>query len=219
LKLNNFVNPPVRNKHYQSMVSQTISHYGSLDVLVLCAGIGAHHVFSNTKDLSIFQKLLNVNFFGYLYCIHAAYQYLCQSNGVCVAITSFSGEVGLPYRTAYCASKFAITGFLESLRSEMTILKQQNPHSQQVFDITIVCPPTINTNLRKNSLTPDASLKEMGCENSRALHVEDCALAIVDAADRRLRKAFFPFQSWIASYLRPLIPDVMDQFIIKRAKL
>jgi short-subunit dehydrogenase len=229
----------------QAMQAAAIERFKVLDVLVLCAGIGAHHLFDATPDLAIFRKLMDVNFYGYLHCVKAAYKSLCESNGSLIAVTSFSGEVGLPYRTAYCASKFAVvsrgvcigsslrslalllcltlvcsslscpvrqTGFLESLRSEMSVTSPA--HS---FHITIVCPPTVNTNLRRNALTPDPTLKE--APSAHAMTVADCAAAIVDAGDRKLRKAFFPFNSWVASYLRPLIPDAMDKLIMKRAKL
>jgi short-subunit dehydrogenase len=200
----------------EAMINTIINTFHRLDIMVLCAGLGAHHVFAQTPDLSIFHKLMNVNFYGYLHCITAAYKHLIASSGQVIAITSFSGEVGLPYRTSYCASKFAITGFLEALRSEMNVLHKEGKLAQP-FDITIVCPPTVNTNLRKNSLTNDPSLKESA--PVKALSVEECAAAVVDAGDRKLRKAFFPLKSWAASYLRPLVPDFVDSFVVKRAKL
>lgn len=197
-------------------VERGVELFGGIDIMVLCAGIAAHHLFSKTTDSNIFDKLMKVNFFGYLYCVKAAYKYLIESQGNLVAITSFSGEVGLPYRSAYCASKFAVTGFLESLRSEMELTSKQDGKK---FHITIVCPPTINTNLRKNSLTLDTSLREAGKANGNSMTVSECADAIIDAADRRLRKAFFPFKSFLASYLRPLVPDLIDGMIRKRAAL
>jgi short-subunit dehydrogenase len=201
----------------KQMMARGIKEYGELDIMVLCAGIAAHHLFETTHDLSIFDKLMAVNFFGYLYCVKEAYPHLVQSNGSLVAITSFSGEVGLPYRTAYCASKFAVTGFLEALRAETDMLRKQHKKS---FSITIVCPPTVNTNLRANSLTTDKALRDAGQEQKdTTMSVEQCATAIVDAADRKLRKAFFPFKSFLASYLRPLVPDLIDEKIRKRASL
>jgi len=201
----------------KQMVARGIKEYGELDIMVLCAGIAAHHLFESTPDLAIFDKLMAVNFFGYLYCVKEAYPYLVASSGSLVAITSFSGEVGLPYRTAYCASKFAVTGFLEALRAEMDMLRKQHKKS---FSITIVCPPTVNTNLRANSLTTDQALRDAGQKDSdTTMTVEQCATAIVDAADRKLRKAFFPFKSFLASYLRPLVPDLIDEKIRKRASL
>lgn len=196
-------------------VQQCIDKYGELDVLVLCAGIAAHHVFQNTMDLSLFDKLMKVNFFGYLYCVKYAFEHLMASCGTLLAITSFSGEVGLPYRTAYCASKFAVTGFLEALRSEMDVLKKAGTTP---FHITIVCPPTVSTNLRRNSLTPDPALKDSP-HSKNTISVEQCARAILDAGDRRLRKAFFPIKSWLAAYIRPILPDLVDAPIRKRAMM
>lgn len=205
------------------LMDTALERFGAIDQLLLCAGIGAHHFFPDTQDLSIFKKLMNVNFYGYLNCVKHAYDALCRSKGVLVAVTSFSGEVGLPHRTAYCASKFAVTGFLEALRSEMSAYPTRRTadglETNNVFDVTIVCPPTINTNLRANSITPDPKLREAGTNTSKSMTVEDCADAIVDAGDRRLRKAFFPLKSFLASYMRPLLPDFVDQQIRARASL
>ena len=200
----------------RAAVEQSVRAFDGIDVLVLCAGIGAHHTFTGETDLTIFRKLMEVNFFGYLNVLHCAFSALSSSRGHVVAVTSFSGEVGLPYRTAYCASKFAATGLLESLRSEMTLRRRIEPHSAH-FTITVVCPPTVNSNLRRNSLTPDPKLRDV--VSADGLSVEECAAAIVDAADRKLRKAFFGWSNLFASYLRPILPDQMDQLINKRAKL
>jgi len=202
------------------MVDEAVGKFGGIDILVLCAGIGAHHTFAKTKDLNIFKKLIEVNYYGYLHCIYYAFPYLVNSKpkGLVVAITSFSGEVGLPYRTGYCASKFAVTGFLEALRAEMQELSNSGDNTGN-FDICIVCPPTINTNLRKNSIKGETNDVTESAPSKHALTVEECALAIVDAADRRLRKAFFPLKSFVASYLRPLVPDLVDKAIHSRARL
>ena len=80
-----------------------------------------------------------------------------------------------------------------------------------------MCPPSVNTNLRKSALTTDSSLRVAVAP--KAMEVVECAEAIVDAADRRLRKAFFPWKSFVASYLRPIVPDAVDSAIRKRAKL
>ncbi len=111
-------------------------------MLILNAGISAHFLFEEIEDLEVFKKLMAVNFFGCLYPTKYALPYLKKTHGQLVVMSSYSGEVGLIYRTAYCASKFAVTGFYESLRMEMA----------GQIDITIVCPPTVETNLRKNAI-------------------------------------------------------------------
>ena len=98
-----------------AFINLAIEKFKRIDILLLCAGIGAHNEFSKTKDLSIYRKCIDVNYYGYLYCTYYAYPHLIASGGVLTAVTSMSGDIGLPLRTAYCASKFAVTGFLESL--------------------------------------------------------------------------------------------------------
>lgn len=207
-----------------ALIDTAVDSYGGVDVLVLCAGIGAHHVFDkgDRDDFSLYHKLMAVNFYGYLHCVRYAHPHLQRSAGQCVAITSFSGEVGLPYRTGYCASKFAITGFLEALRAEMQVLSRAAGGAAGgagAYDITIVCPPTVNSNLRANSLTNDERLKAAADKGDAGLDVRVCAEIVVDAADRRLRKAFFPFTSWLGAYLRPLVPQFVDGAIFSKASL
>jgi short-subunit dehydrogenase len=79
---------------------------------------------------------MQTNFFGYLYCTKHALPHLKKNKGQIIVISSMSGEIGLPWRTAYCSSKFAVTGFFEALRSEIY---------ETGLGITIVCPPTVRT--------------------------------------------------------------------------
>lgn len=103
----------------------------------------------------MFKRMMEINFFGYLYptkyvpflsltneFVRYALPHLKKSHGQIVVMSSYSGEIGLIYRTAYCSSKFAVTGFFEALRMET---------KDSIF-ITIICPPTVETNLRKNAL-------------------------------------------------------------------
>lgn len=112
--------------------------------------------------------------------------------------------MGLPHRSAYCASKFAITGFFESLRSEL---------DQKEITITIVCPPSVRTNLRKNSLSGTDS------EEGFRISVQDCVRDMMAAADRKARKIFFPLKVYFAAYIRPIFPDIVDRKLKAAAKL
>jgi len=108
-----------------------------------------------------------------------------------------------------------ILGFFESLRIELDLLSKEG---QSEVDLVIVCPPTVKTELRQHSLTvPGQSLEQH--HNEKAISVEECAAVIVDAADRRLRKVYFPFSSMAAAYLRPFVPDFVDGHLKRRAKL
>lgn len=149
---------------------------------------------------------MQTNFYGYLYCTYYALPYLKQTKGQVLVISSVSGEIGLPFRTAYCASKFAVTGFFEALRSEL---------DKYDVAITIVCPPSVKTNLRNNSI-----IKIEGAEdNEHRMEVGDCVAKILEASDRRARKIFFPFKVYFAAYLRPFLPDIVDKRLKRAAKL
>ena len=123
-------------------------------------------------------------------------------------MSSYSGEVGLPYRTAYCASKFAVTGFFESLRMEVS----------KDIDITIICPVSINTEFREHSLLKghddEVHLSENVNPNSKkskvASSVEEVTKVCLLSIDRKARKVLFPTTAWFSAYIRPLFPDFID---------
>ncbi len=157
---------------------------------------------------------MDVNFFGYLNCTRAAFPLLRESKGLIVVVSSMSGEIGLPYRSAYCASKYAVTGCFEALRAELDCDPNANP-----IDITIVCPPSVNTGLRAHSLTVKGGSPIADKPDPKAISAEAAAALIIEAADRRLRKVYFPLSSYVAAYLRPFFPDFVDYYAHKRSKL
>ena len=125
--------------------------------MVLCAGISAHCDFKDFDDMAKFRKVVEVNLYGCVYPTKHALKHLSAANkGHIVVFSSYSGEFGLPSRSAYCASKFAVNGFYESLRMEM---------GEQI-DITIVCPVTVQTNFRENSLIKTDKKADQGKEGS-----------------------------------------------------
>lgn len=191
------------------LVQSCMDTFHRLDLLVLCAGVSAYQLFAEAKDLRAYKALIETNYYGYLHCAFYAMPHLISSSGQVLVISSISGEIGLPYRSAYCASKFAVTGFFEALRSEI---------SDKVA-ITIVCPPSVRTNLRANSL-----INSNTSDNEDRINVEDCVQQILDSADRRARKVratqiYFPFKVFIAAYFRPFFPDLIDRRLKQAARL
>lgn len=191
----------------KNLIETSVKLLGGIDILVLCAGVAAYQLFKDVTDINIFQEVLQTNFFGYLYCTFYGMKYLKETKGQILVISSISGEIGLPYRSAYCTSKFAVTGFFESLRSELN-------HDDEVA-ITIVCPPSVRTNLRQNSLVKLDGEKD----NEDRINVEGCVQNILAAGDRRARKIFFPLKVYFAVYIRPFFPDYIDRKFKKAAKL
>ncbi len=113
--------------------------------MILNAGISAYTRFEDVRDTSAFHDVMQVNYFGCLYMTRYAFPVLKKSNGQIVVMSSFSGEVGLMNRSAYCSSKFALNGFFESLRIEFT-------QANVPIHITIICPTSLNTNIRSKIL-------------------------------------------------------------------
>ena len=95
--------------------------FGRIDALINNAGVSAHALFADVKpqDLHWYENLMKINLWGSVWCTHAALPYLKASRGHIVAVSSLAGLIGVPGRTAYSASKFAMTGFFEALRAEL----------------------------------------------------------------------------------------------------
>lgn len=189
------------------LMASAIEFLGGLDILVLCAGVAAYQLFRDAPNLEAYKKLMQTNYFGYLHYTFYAFKHLVQSHGQILVISSISGEIGLPYRSAYCASKFAVTGLFEALRSEIN-------HGEVA--ITIVCPPTVRTNLRANSLV---QIENSGSTESFKIGIEECVRKILAASDQRVRKIYFPFRVYLAAYCRPFFPDFVDRLLKRGSKL
>jgi dehydrogenase/reductase SDR family member 7B len=108
--------------------------------LVLCAGISAHSLFEDFKDMEPFRKVVETNLYGCVYPVRHALKHMkkdlgnpSSTKGHIVVLSSYSGEFGLWYRSPYSASKFAVNGFFESLRMELG----------EKIDITLVSPITV----------------------------------------------------------------------------
>ena len=108
--------------------------------MALCAGISAHSLFEDFNDMTPFKKVVDTNLMGCAYPTKYALKYMKKDlsktksqKGHIIVLSSFSGEFGVWYRSAYCASKFAVNGFFESLRMELN----------EKMDFTVVCPITV----------------------------------------------------------------------------
>ena len=101
------------------LISATVGKFGRIDALINNAGKSAHALFEEVQDLGWYEELMRINLWGSVWCTHAALPYLKASKGSIVAVSSLAGLVGVPGRTAYGASKFAMAGFFEALRAEL----------------------------------------------------------------------------------------------------
>lgn len=160
----------------KQIISRTVEHYGRIDILVNNAGISMRAAFKDT-DLEVLHKLMNINFWGTVYCTKHALPYLLQSNGSVVGIISVAGHIGLPGRTGYSASKFAVRGFLDTLRTE-------NLHTG--LHVLVAAPGFTASNIRNAALVADGSQQgETPRNESKMMSAETAAKKIVNAVIRK----------------------------------
>ncbi len=131
----------------KNLIDQTISKFGRIDILINNAGISMRAKFIDV-DLNVIKRLMDTNFWGTVYCTKYALPYLLESKGSLVGVISTAGHIGLPGRTGYSASKFAIRGFLNTLRVE---------HRYDDLHVMVFAPGFTASNIRNVALLADGS--------------------------------------------------------------
>jgi short-subunit dehydrogenase len=126
----------------RALIDKAVQAFGRIDVLINNAGLSAHALFGDVRaqDLYWYEDLMKVNLWGAVWCTHAALPYLKASRGQIVAVSSLAGLMGVPGRTAYSATKFALAGFFEALRAEL---------KPTGVSVTTVYPGTVATETRR----------------------------------------------------------------------
>jgi len=131
----------------KNLIDKTLQKFNKIDILINNAGISMRALFDEMK-IEVFEKLVNINLMGTVYCTHAAINEIIKQKGTIVGISSIAGVAPLPARTAYSASKFGMYGFLITLRAE---------NIKRGVHTLIVHPGFTASNIRKVALTADGS--------------------------------------------------------------
>lgn len=187
------------------LIEGALETCGRLDYLVLCAGISMWARFDELRDLTLFERLMAVNYLGAVYCIHAALPALRERRGWIVAISSLQGEVALPHHTGYGASKHALNGFLDGLECEL---------GEEIRILTVMPGWIRGTNLRANALGLDRSEKqEPRKHSSESVSVEECSRLILKALDKGKRKLYIPSKLGALPWLKLAAPTLVRRLI------
>lgn len=185
----------------RNLIEQTVSRFGRIDILINNAGISMRAMFRDL-DLSVIRRLMDVNFWGTVYCTKYALPYLLDSKGSVVGVISTAGYKGLPGRTGYSASKFAINGFLDTLRSE---------HLYDGLHVMIYAPGFTASNIRKTALMADGSEQgETPREEGKMMTSEQVGMIMLNHIRRRSRRATLTFTSKLLLVLTRLFPTITD---------
>jgi short-subunit dehydrogenase len=188
------------------MAEEAVKHFGKIDVLINNAGISMRALFEEV-DLSVVKKVMDINFFGVLYATKYCLPEIIRNKGSVIGISSIAGFRGLPGRTGYCASKFALNGFLEVLRTE---------HLKTGVHVLTACPGFTASNIRKRSLTKDGSVQRESPRNEETMmSAEECASHIYHATVKRKNSLILTTQGKLAVALNKLFPRFADKMVYK----
>jgi len=193
----------------KAMIDRAIETFSGIDVLINNAGISMRAHFRDITDLSMFERLMRVNYLGTVYCTHHALPHLEKSRGLLVGISSLTGKTGVPSRTGYAASKHAMQGFLDSLRVEL------RPTG---VDVLVVSPGFVSTDIRTRALGPDGKPRgeDVVEEGSDAMDVDTCVGLIVEGIEKRKREVIMTARAKVGLWVKLIAPSLVDR-IAERA--
>lgn len=188
----------------RNLIDETIRQFGQIDVLICNAGISMRAIFEDV-DLNVIRKVMDVNFWGTVYCTKFALPHLLRSKGSVVGISSIAGKKGLPGRTGYSASKFAMEGFLETLRTE---------NLKKDLHVLVACPGFTASNIRNTALSKDGSTQgESPRDEQKMMSAEEVANHIYAAVKNRKRDLVLTANGKMAVLLNKFFPALMDKVV------
>lgn len=187
----------------RALVERAVARFGGLDVLLNNAGLSMWARLDELTDLSIYERIMRVNYLGCVWLTHTALPHLKQSRGQVVVIGSLLGLTGAPTRTGYSASKHALMGFYDSLRIELM---------GTGVDITMVAPDFVVTEIHRRSEGADGRpLGETPMQESKIMTAEACAAMILRGMEKRRRLVIGSLRGKLGRFVRIFAPGVIDR--------
>jgi len=185
------------------LIDETIKQFGKIDILINNAGISMRALFKDV-EIDVLKRLMDVNFWGAVYCTKQALPYLLSAKGSVVGISSIAGFIGLPGRTGYSASKFAMHGFLETLRTE---------NLKTGLHVLIAAPGFTASNVRKVALTANGEQQgETPRSEDKMMSAEAVAKHLANAIKKRKRTLILTFvEGKLTVFLRKWLPSLIDK--------
>jgi short-subunit dehydrogenase len=183
------------------LIDKTIDKFGKIDILVNNAGISMRASFLDV-DLKVLHRLMDVNFWGTVYCTKYALPYLITQKGSLVGVSSVAGFHGLPGRTGYSASKFAMHGFLETIRIE---------NLKKGLHVMILAPGFTTTDIRRRALLANGEEQgESPRDEHRLMPPEYVAKWVIKGIRRKKRNKLLTWESRLTALFQRILPDLVD---------
>ena len=190
----------------KNFIEKTIEEFKGIDILINNAGISMRALFKDT-DLATLKKVMDINFWGTVYCTKYALNAVTERKGTIVGIASIAGYRGLPGRSGYSASKAAVIRWMETLRTELL---------DTGVNVMWVSPGFTASNTRYAALGEDAKpVMDSKMDEGKIMTAEECAKHIVKAIQKRKRTLVLTFQGKEALFMNKFFPSLADKIIRK----
>lgn len=194
----------------KALIDATVQAFGRIDMLINNAGMSAHALLEDVTDLAWYEQLMRINLWGGIWCTHAALPHLKRSKGRIVAVSSLAGLVGVPGRTAYSTTKFAMNGFFEALRVEL---------QTSGVSVTLAYPGVVTTEIRSRGFNAQgAPLGKSLLDERGAMPVETCAQLILEGAEKRQRDVVMTFKGKLSRWAKLIAPGWVDRMALAALK-
>lgn len=188
----------------KQLIDETIAKFGKIDVLVNNAGITMRALF-NDADIDVIRRLMDINFWGTVYCSKFALPHLLKTKGSIIGVSSIAGFKGLPGRTGYSASKFAMQGFLEALRIE---------NHKTGLHVLIACPGYTASNIRNAGLNKEGKAQgESPLDEKKLMSAEEVAAYIARATAKRKKYLVLTPLGKLTVWLNRFFPSYIDSMV------
>jgi len=195
-----------REEECRLLIEKTVRHYGGIDILVNNAGISMRARFAD-MDLDVMRKVMDINFWGTVHCTRYALKHIIERKGSIIGVSSVAGFHGLPGRTGYSASKFAMHGFLETVRIE---------NLKSGLHVMIIAPGFTRTNIRMTALTGNGTAQgESPRKEEKMMTPEYVARWILKGISKRKRNKLMTWDGRFTAFFQRITPSLVDYVYYK----
>ena len=190
----------------ENFINSTIDTFGGIDILINNAGVSMRALLKDV-EVEVIKKVMDINFFGTVYCTKLALRSIIERKGTIVGISSIAGFRGLPGRSGYSASKFAVNGWLEAVRTEVM---------DDGVNVMWVCPGFTKSNIRKAALNSKGQTQgESPLREATLMSPEVCAGHILKAVAKRKRTLVLTFKGKQTVFVNKFFPSLADRLVKK----
>lgn len=190
----------------ENFINSTIDTFGGIDILINNAGVSMRALLKDV-EIEVIKKVMDINFFGTVYCTKLALNSIIERKGTIVGVSSIAGFRGLPGRSGYSASKFAMNGWLEAVRTEMI---------DSGVNVMWVCPGFTSSNIRNAALNSKGEMQgESPMNEASLMRSDECAHHILKAITKRKRTLVLTFKGKQTVFMNKFFPSLTDRLVKK----